>query len=53
MVVGVLAVGGTVALAGAVGVAEEDDEGLALLVVVVAGCTPADAGSGKVGMELV
>lgn len=51
MVVGVLAVGGTVALAGAV-VAEED-EGLALLVVVLAGCTPADAGSGKVGMELV
>jgi hypothetical protein len=51
VVVGVLAVGGTVALAGAVVVAEE--EGLAVLVVVVLGCTPADAGSGKVGMELV
>jgi hypothetical protein len=48
VVVGVLAVGGTVALAGAV-VAE----GLAVLVVVVLGCTPADAGSGKVGVELV
>jgi hypothetical protein len=49
VVVGVLAVGGTVALAGAVVVAEE----LAVLVAVVAGCTPADAGSGKVGVELV
>jgi hypothetical protein len=49
VVVGVLAVGGTVALAGAVVVAE----GLAVLVVVVLGCTPADAGSGKVGVELV
>jgi hypothetical protein len=49
VVVGVLAVGGTVALAGAMTVAEE----LAVLVVVAAGCTPADAGSGKVGVELV
>jgi hypothetical protein len=50
VVVGVLAVGGTVALAGAM-VAEE--EGLAVLVVVVLGCTPADAGRGKLGVELV
>jgi hypothetical protein len=50
VVVGVLAVGGTVALAGPVVAAAE---GLAVLVVVVLGCTPADAGSGKVGVELV
>jgi hypothetical protein len=51
VVVGVLAVGGTVALAGAVVVAAEEE--LAVLVVVVAGCTPDGAGSGKVGVELV
>jgi hypothetical protein len=50
VVVGVLAVGGTIALAGALVVAEE---GLAVPVAVVAGCTLADAGTGKVGVELV